>query len=1096
MTDPQLEHLIAQIRADRARGKHAALEDYCAGVPELLGQLRQALGDREPLEEEAPTQMSLSPPRGFSEALPKRAEDDPHTLLSMALESPARREHAAPPSTDSDMESAPTIPPRVSWQDAVTMAGKKQDDTAKPGEKPAPPRKPAFPELPGYEIQAELGRGGMGVVYKARQTALKRVVALKMIRSGIFAGDAEVARFRAEAEAAARLQHPNIVQVYEIGTHEERPFFALEYVEGGTLSGFLEGKPQPERDAARLLETIARAIHFAHERGVLHRDLKPANILLGASRAKGKAESRRSVAPPSPSEIANLQTSVGVSGSVAAPAKDSDTPSLSLSASALDLRMVPKVTDFGLAKFIETGDAELPSGSQEMTPSGAVLGTPSYMAPEQAQASKTPLGPAADVYGLGAILYTMLTGRPPFAAASPMETILQVLDQEPAPPRLLRPALSRDIETICVRCLEKDPGRRYASAEALADDLRRYLNHEPIQARPAGLIERTAKWARRKPALAALCAFIFVGVVVLAFMNYWLVLARGEEKAARERAQREEARARLEEGKAKRNFELASQAVEEFLTKVSENPHLKDFDLEELRTDLLQTAVAFHRKFVEQKSDDPDVRAEQGRAFLRLALILKDVGQKQQALEHDGQAERIFATLVGEHPDASLYLRDWGLTWNRLAGVHSELGELDKARQAIDKAIALREQLVARPDALAKDTNDLAISFNNKAAFLTKTGDKTGAEPLYLQAIKLQQALAEVHPKEASFHNDLARTHYNLGTLLAGAERDRAVRELSEAARLWKRLVDDTPRPTTFLTSLATCYGNMAALAFKDSPREAAKLYLQAEAILKQATEKHPSITFYRGQLARTYSNLALCSISRDEKRDYGLKALKLQEQLVEQHPRATEFRYDCARTYLDLGYLARLNKKADDALVWFGKAASAARQLLDVAPDHAAGRTLLFSCLAARAEGRLAGKDYKLALLDYDAIIRLAPPAPAAVQRHARCLALLGLHGQAAAEAEDVMKSLPQPEAQYEFARLYGLCLAGVVADHRLAEEERGPLLRVYAGRAVASLEAARKAGFFDDAVRRERLVADPDLAAVRARDEGAAWLSALSKN
>jgi WD40 repeat protein len=297
----------------------------------------------------------------------------------------------------------------------------------------------------GYEILSELGRGGMGVVYLARQLSLKRLVALKMVLAGSHAGSAELVRFRTEAEAAARLQHPNIVQIYEVGQQDGLPFFSLEYVDGGSLARALAGTPLPPGRAAQLIETLARAMHYAHQRGIVHRDLKPANVLLTADG-------------------------------------------------------LPKITDFGLAKQLDDAAVH--------TQSGAVLGTPSYMAPEQAGGQTHDIGPAADVYALGAVLYELLTGRPPFKAATPLDTLMQVLTEEPVPPRQLQPKVPRDLETICLKCLEKDPRKRYAGALALADDLRRCASGEPIAARPVGLGGRTLKWVRRRPAVAGLLALV------------------------------------------------------------------------------------------------------------------------------------------------------------------------------------------------------------------------------------------------------------------------------------------------------------------------------------------------------------------------------------------------------------------------------------------------------------------------------------------------------------------------------------------------------------------------------------------------------------
>jgi serine/threonine-protein kinase len=308
---------------------------------------------------------------------------------------------------------------------------------------PRPPEGTTLPEIPGYEFEAILGRGGMGVVFKARHLKLKRLVAVKMLLAGAHAGSEELARFRREAEAVAALRHPNIVQIHDAGEITGRPYFTMEFVEGGSLAPILPGQRQPPRHAAELVATLAAAVQFAHKSGFLHRDLKPGNVLLTAEGT-------------------------------------------------------PKITDFGLARSLH----ERP----ELTRTGIPLGTPSYMAPEQAQGKLSEIGPAVDVYALGAVLYEMLTGRPPFVGQSAVETELKVISEEPTPPSRLNAQVPRDLETICLKCLQKKPARRYASAQDLADDLHRYLDGKPVLARPVGVVERMRKWVRRRPAAAGLLA--------------------------------------------------------------------------------------------------------------------------------------------------------------------------------------------------------------------------------------------------------------------------------------------------------------------------------------------------------------------------------------------------------------------------------------------------------------------------------------------------------------------------------------------------------------------------------------------------------------
>jgi WD40 repeat protein len=397
---------------------------------------------------------------------------------------------------------------------------------------PRAPRPAGLPVVPGYEMLERLGEGGMGVVYKARQCGLNRLVALKLIKAGV-GDETERARFRTEALALARLQHPGVVQVYEVGeclppgsAGPPCPYIAFEFVGGGSLAELLRRAPLPPRAAAALVERLARAVQAVHALKLVHRDLKPANVLLARA---GPAK------PQAAEERVRRTAACGLAGG------------------ATDF--VPKITDFGLAKFLD-------DPHPERTQAGQLLGTPSYMAPEQAAGQTDAVGPAVDVYALGAILYECLTGRPPFKGASTRETVEQVCTQEPLPVRRQRARVPRSLETICLKCLEKDPLRRYASARDLGDDLHRYRAGRPIRAVPVGRLGQGLRWARRAPLTAGLAALSALLALALLAGGFWfsarLGAARveGERLAAEARATRAEAAAAREGALTREYFSL------------------------------------------------------------------------------------------------------------------------------------------------------------------------------------------------------------------------------------------------------------------------------------------------------------------------------------------------------------------------------------------------------------------------------------------------------------------------------------------------------------------------------------------------------------
>jgi WD40 repeat protein len=471
----QIDAVCRRFESDWRAGSTRSLDDYLTDVPE---EARTALRDELTALEHELRQSEETLARTESGSTAEALTVTPAELPTPHTSGPAR------PSVHEDATVAPN--------DQATLdlgpASKAQSLDA------APPRIRYFGD---YEIVREIARGGMGVVFQARQVSLNRPVALKMILAGQLANETDVKRFYTEAESAANLDHPGIVPIYEVGQHEGQHYFSMGFVEGQSLSHRLAEGPLPPRQAAELMVKVADAIEFAHQRGVIHRDLKPANILL-------------------------------------------------------DKNGNPRVTDFGLAKRLETDSG--------LTGSGQIMGTPSYMPPEQAGGKRGAIGPEADVYALGATLYALLTGRPPFQAATAMDTVIQVVSDEPVPPRRLNALVPLDLETICLKCLGKEPGKRYASAAALAEDLRRFLAGEPIVARPVTRLERVSKWVRRRPVIAALSA----SVAVTALLGLsGIVWQWREAVAARIDAQEQAGIAREQAGIARDN-ELAARNEAEF----------------------------------------------------------------------------------------------------------------------------------------------------------------------------------------------------------------------------------------------------------------------------------------------------------------------------------------------------------------------------------------------------------------------------------------------------------------------------------------------------------------------------------------------------
>jgi tetratricopeptide (TPR) repeat protein/tRNA A-37 threonylcarbamoyl transferase component Bud32 len=602
---------------------------------------------------------------------------------------------------------------------AMVSVARSDEVTARKPNAPVPGTRVGY--FGDYELLGEIARGGMGIVYRARQRALRRVVALKMIRAINVASDADVRRFQAEAEAIANLDHPNIVPIYEVGEYQGQHYFTMKLIDGGSLTQRLTdvGLPVIDRETgrdtsgrvwsaaqlagrqaevARLMITVAQAVHYAHQRGLLHRDLKPANILLDGD---GR----------------------------------------------------PHISDFGLAKHLQDDPS--------LTQSGAIVGTPSYMAPEQAAGHRHRLTTAADVYSLGAILYELLTGWPPFRAETPLETLRQVVDRDPVRPRTLNAAADRDLETICLKCLDKDPGNRYASAEAMAEDLQCFVDDRPIRARRRSVGDRMRKWCRRRRWGLTAIILVLLCLVGLVFMRTLAV--ERERMAAMVAAEMARARA-------------ADQATENTL----------DF----ITSRALQAAQLGGTDYGEKSKQ---VGAE---INLKHAAQLLDAGLVQQAMTVNQKATSIFEQLVAAEPKSAVYRADLAQAVHQLGSLFRLKGRPAEAEAAFARALALAESIVKEQPASSEYRAELASVQSDRGEVLADTGRLPEAESAYRRALALQQNLVAGSPDVRDFRAGLARTLVRLADLLQKSGRDAEGRRmLHEAQAIQETLATESEKP-------------------------------------------------------------------------------------------------------------------------------------------------------------------------------------------------------------------------------------------------------------------------------------------------------------
>jgi serine/threonine protein kinase/tetratricopeptide (TPR) repeat protein len=754
-----------------------------------------------------------------------------------------------------------------------------------------------------YELLEEIDRGGMGIVYRARQQGLNRIVAVKSIRADT-ASESDRNRFRLEAEAAARLEHPNIVRVYEVGEQDGCDYLSMEFIEGGSLQRRLKVGRLSTRLSAELLATLADAVHYAHDQGIIHRDLKPGNILVGLNWGLKSGEYPFTSHP----------------------------------------NATVKITDFGLAKrYRENALAQ--------TQTGAIIGTPSYMSPEQADGRQADVGVGSDIYSLGAILYELLVGRPPLEAPTAMQTLQWIRSRDPVPPHRIDPDIPRDLETICLKCLNKEPERRYATARDLADDLRCFLDHRPICARPVSIAERSWRVIRRHSLISALTAALLLVCVVSGALFVWQQQQFGQLAtlaASTERvAVQQEKRATAAEAEAEARFQQARQLVEQW-TRLGDQLY-QGPGMDDMRRQALEQALAYYSGFLSEHEDDPQLRLATARAAIRAGVLQSELGHWEKAKENLEQAVSLFESLpAGEAVEVE---RLGGLL--NLGHVQRRLERWADAETTYKLAIESGKRLIKQNPRNDNHAISLANALINLCVVFNHDRRWEEAEQSYGRSIHLLRATIErrLEPE--------AKPEANPPVPTAVAPDDMRfvpIDEIRASHELRQKLITGKPAALAllgngnYLTELALCLDDLGGLIFRRGKIEDAEFAYTEALEFRQLTQRQrPRDAWVSGYVARSHTHLGEVAerLRRwEDSANRYQQAITLLKALHDAAPARVDYSVELGTAYAKLARIQRNQEKFAESADTYRLAIAVQEQLVATTPSvNSLKRELATSC-------------------------------------------------------------------------------------------------------------------------------------------------------